>query len=271
MKQTRSRIRRGKAYPGTQAVIRALTLLKLFTDTQPEWALKDLVKRTKLNKSTLFRLLTALESEGLISRDPLSETYRLGPEVIALGGRALRSNPLQIISREELKALAEKTRETASLEVLSGRDVVILEEVVGDRVLSGIASIGTRWPAFATSTGLAILSRLSDSEVTEILKPPLSQITPKTITSPEQLRRELLNVKQRGFSIADEVLELGYVAIGASIVNHDGDVAGAISIGGPKVRLTTEKINEFGIIVRSTAARISAKLGHRLNKETALV
>ena len=61
MKQTRTRIRRGKAYPGTQAVIRALTLLKLFTDAQPEWALKDLVKRTKLNKSTLFRFLRRLK------------------------------------------------------------------------------------------------------------------------------------------------------------------------------------------------------------------
>ncbi|HSE40289.1 MAG TPA: IclR family transcriptional regulator [Acidobacteriota bacterium] len=268
MKQIRSRIRRGKAYPGTQAVIRALTLLKLFTDAQPEWALKDLVKRTKLNKSTLFRLLTALESEGLISRDPISETYRLGPEIIALGGRALRSNPLQIIGRDELKSLAEKTRETASLEVLSGKDVVILEEVVGDRVLSGIASIGTRWPAFATSTGLAILSRLPDPDVQEILKSPLTQFTPKTITSPEQLRRELFNIKQRGFAVADEVLELGYVAIGAAIVNHDGEVAGAISIGGPKVRLTTDRVNEYGGIVRAAALRISSRLGHRLTKES---
>jgi len=261
-------MRRSKAYPGTQSVQRALSLLRIFTDAQPSWTLRDLAKRTKLNKTTLFRLLTALESEGLIVRDPVSETFRLGPEVIALGGRALRSNPLQTISRDELKSLAEKTRETATLEVLSGRDVVIVDEITGDRLLGGVAWIGTRWPAFATSTGLAILASLPPQEASEILKTPLSQITPKTITSPDQLRKEFQSIRQRGYAVADEALELGFLAVGAAILNHDGIVAGALSIGGPKIRLTSERIGELGTIVRNAAGRISTKLGYRPGKES---
>lgn len=262
------KMRRSKAYPGTQSVQRALSLLRIFTDSQPSWTLRDLAKRTKLNKTTLFRLLTALESEGLISRDPITETYRLGPEIIALGGRALRSNPLQSISRDELKALAERTRETATLEVLSGRDVIILDEITGDRLLGGVAWIGTRWPAFATSTGLAILAGMPQQEAQEVLKLPLAQITPKTITTSDQLRKEFQNIRQRGYSIADEALELGFIAIGSAVYNHDGIVAGAISIGGPKIRIAADRINELGNIVKSAASRISAKLGYRPGKES---
>ncbi|HKZ69362.1 MAG TPA: helix-turn-helix domain-containing protein, partial [Anaerolineales bacterium] len=74
-------------YPGTQAVLRAVTLLKAFSDSQPELGLADLARTTKLNKTTAFRMLTALESAGLVAKNPETDSYRLGPEVIALGGR----------------------------------------------------------------------------------------------------------------------------------------------------------------------------------------
>ena len=82
-----------ESYPGTQAVARAIALLKSFSDTQPEWGLSELAQTTGLNKTTAFRLLAALEAEGLIMRNPLSGGYRLGVELVAMGGCATRSNP----------------------------------------------------------------------------------------------------------------------------------------------------------------------------------
>src|SRR6185503_19675793 len=93
-------------YPGTQAVLRAVALLKAFTDSQPELGLTALARTAELNKTTAFRMLTALESAGLVVKDHETDSYRLGPEAIALGGRALRSNPLYLASRPELEALA---------------------------------------------------------------------------------------------------------------------------------------------------------------------
>src|SRR5262245_17383988 len=104
--------RKRQPYKGTQAVMRAITLLKVFTETHPVWSLAELTKYSGLNKTTAFRLLSALESEGLIMRNSDTETYTLGPEIIVLGGRALRSNNLRSLSRDELKALADKTGET---------------------------------------------------------------------------------------------------------------------------------------------------------------
>jgi hypothetical protein len=75
-----------ESYPGTQAVARAIALLKAFSDAQPEWTLNELAHATGLNKTTAFRLLSALEAEHLVMRNPLSGAYRLGMELIALGG-----------------------------------------------------------------------------------------------------------------------------------------------------------------------------------------
>src|SRR5438045_3142394 len=92
-------------YPGTQAVLRAITLLKAFTDDHPELTLSELARRVGLNKTPTFRLMTALESEGMVARNPSTEAYRLGPEIIVLGGHAQRSNDLLFASRPALEVL----------------------------------------------------------------------------------------------------------------------------------------------------------------------
>lgn len=252
-----------KPYTGTQAVLRAISLLKVFSEDHPVWSLNELVQKVGLNKTTTFRLLTALESEGFIVRSPNADTYMLGPEIVVLGGQALRSNNLRTVSRPELRSLAEATGETTSLEVLSGHQVVIIDEILGEHLVSGVPSVGTRWPALATSTGKAIVAHLQNDQLDAILKKPLTKFTPKTITSIDALRRELLQIRKQGFSIADETLELGFIAIGSAVKNHDREVVAAISVGGPRIRFTTKRIPQIAFQVRETADRISAALGFK--------
>jgi DNA-binding IclR family transcriptional regulator len=251
-----------KAYEGTQAVVRALTVLKSFDDERPVWTLADLSRSLNLNKTTVFRLLTALESEGLIRRGSTAETYALGPAMVILGARAMRSYSLREACKPELKSLAETSRETATLEILTGKDVVILDEVRGAHLIGSVQSIGTRWPAFATSTGKSILAHLQQEQVNPILKGSLPQYTPKTITDPDRLRKEFAEIKRRGYAIADEALELGFRAVGSPLFQHDGEVIGAISVGGPAARLTLERLPEFGRLVSRMAQQISTRLGH---------
>ena len=149
-----------RPYPGTQAVQRAIHLLKAFSNLRPELSLSELAEFARLKKTTAFRLLTALESEGMLLRDPDTETYRLGPEVLALAGKALRSNDLRSASRPELERLAHETRETVTLEILAGDQVMILDEVFGGYLIGTAQWIGTRWPVHATSTGKVLLAYL---------------------------------------------------------------------------------------------------------------
>jgi DNA-binding IclR family transcriptional regulator len=252
-----------KPYPGTQAVLRAVSLLKMFDDSRQEWGLSELAQEVGLNKTTTYRLLTALESEGMVARQA-NDTYTLGPEIVVLGGRALRNNDLRTVSKPALEAMAAATGETATLEVLSGYEVVIIDEVVGEHLMASAQSIGTRWPAFVTSTGKAMMAYLAPAELDAILSRPLLRMTPKTITDPDALRRELAEIRQQGYAVAGETLEMGLVVVGAAVRNHDGKVIAAISLGGPSVRITPDRVPEIGALVVAAAARISVQLGYRV-------
>ncbi len=173
---------------GTQSVLRALAMLDAFTDERPAWTVTELADAVGLNRTTTYRLLTALESREYVARDETTDSYRLGSGLIALGGRALRANSVRAISQSELEALAEEMGETATLEILSGQDMVIIDEVPGDYVTSGSQHIGSRWPAYATSTGKAILAYLSADERRHILPNPMRPLTPATLTHVRDLQ-----------------------------------------------------------------------------------
>lgn len=251
-----------RPYTGTQAVLRAVSLLKAFTDAQPERGLTELARAVDLNKTTTYRLLTALESEGMVARSADADTYRLGPEAIALGSRALRSVDLRSACRAELESLAQQTGETATLEVLAEGQVLIVDEVTSHHLLGSTQFVGTHWPAHATSTGKVLLAELSESERKAMLPSPLVRPTKKTIASQAALAEELARVREQGYAAAVEELEAGYVAVGAAVRNHERRAVAAISIGGPSVRLTPDRVSELAVVVRQAADRISKKLGY---------
>ncbi len=254
---------KNEPYAGTQAVLRALSLLDIFSDKQPEWNLAELTKAVDLNRTTLYRLLTALESAHIIVRDPETERYRLGSGAIVLGGQAIRANPVRAVSQPQLEKLAAATGETASLEILSGSEIVVIDEVSVDRLMSGTQAIGTRWPAHATSTGQAIMSHLPAAKLEALLQNPLPPITPQTITSPHILRHSLAQIREDGYAISAGALEIGYTDIGAPIRNYDDQPIAAISVGGPTARLTASRLPQIGALLRHAATHISTQLGWR--------
>ena len=242
-------------YPGTQAIARAVAILKAFSDARPRWRVTELSRELELTKPTIVRLLHALEREGMVMRDGATNTYGLGPGAIALGTLALRSNDLRTSARAELETLASATGESTTLEVLAGEDVLILDEVRALQLLGTRPDIGTRWPLHATSTGKIFLATGT--------KPPvkLQKLTRQTITTLARLRRELTGVKEQGYATAVEELVEGFVAVAAPIHDHEGRVIAALSVGGPSVRMTADRLPRLGKLVREAANRVSQKLG----------
>lgn len=252
-----------RPYPGTQAVLRAVRLLKAFTPAQPERGLAELARQVGLHKTTAYRLLTALASEGMVERAAGGEAFRLGPELLALGSRAGASSQLRAAARPELLALAAATRETATLEVLAGRDVLILDEVMGGHVVGTVPSVGTRWPAHATSTGKALLAQARAEAIGAYLRGSLAAPTGRTITDREALLRELGRVRERGYAVSGEELEEGFVAVGAAVHGPDGSAVAAISLGGPRSRLTATRVAALARRLPAAALRISGRLGFK--------
>jgi len=254
-------------YPGTQAVLRAVALLKAFSDARPELSLTDLARVVGLNKTTAYRMLTALESEGMVQRHPQTGTYRLGPGIIELGGRAIRANDLRDIAHAVLHDLATQSGETVTLEIFAGDHVVVLDEIQSSHRLSAAQTVGTAWPLHATSTGKAILANLPPAQRDALIKPPLTDYTGKTITNPAALLKELERIRQRGYSTAIEEVEDGYAAVGAAILNVDGLPVAALSVGAPTGRMAADRIPDIARLVTQAASRLSRQLGYHAQEK----
>jgi IclR family transcriptional regulator, acetate operon repressor len=252
---------------GTQAVGRALRILHAFADGRPEWTLADLSRELGLSKPTAFRLLLALEHEGLVVRHDTLHTYRLGPAAIELGARAQRANSVTSAARPELETLTRATGETSSVEILAGDDTLILDEVQGGHLIGTSPSVGTRWPAHATSTGKVLLAAALEEDRDLVRRMArgtggrLRGMTPCTIRSASRLISELSRVSRQGYATAVGELEVGYVAIGAPVRRHDGRVLAAISLGGPSTRFTDARLPGLIRAVREAGGRISQRLG----------
>ena len=137
--------------------------------------------------------------------------------------------------------------------MLVGHEVLIIGEVQGRFMLGDTPELGMRWPAHATSTGKVPLALTQP----EPQFADLTRRTPKTVVS----RRELEQVRQQGFAVSTEELEVGFTAIAAPVRNHFGSVVGALSVNGPTARLRPSIVRTFVAPLRAAADRVSRRLG----------
>ena len=240
---------------GAQAALRAVRLLKLFTNERSEMSLAELSRTSGLNKTTTHRLLRALQSEALIDRNPATSTYSLGPGLMALGVQALASSDLRRRVRPVLRTLARETGETATLEVPFEDSMLILDEVAGSHVLGAAGNIGTRWPIHATSTGKVWLA-FDDSGI-ERLDQELKPLTSNTVIQRDEFNPQLAEIRRRGYAISIDELEEGFTAVATIIRGVLGDVQGALSIGGPTQRLNATRRAELGTSLCRAAQRLN--------------
>lgn len=252
---------------GTQSIDRALSVLSAFDDHHPTLSLIELVERLDLNKTTAFRILTALEHAGYIDKTANGD-YRLGSELIALGGRAARANPLRDAAHIHLQDLTRRTGETTTLEVIrrDERDepfMLVIDEVLGKHLVGITQYIGTRLPIHATSTGKAVLAYLAPDARADYLRFPLPTLTHHTVTSEVDFLAELERACQQGYALVGGELEEGLVAVGAPIFDTNGQPIAAISLVGPSVRLSRGLAVELAADVVHTAQAISHTIGYR--------
>ena len=248
-----------KAPAGTQAILRAIRLLKSFTPERPELSLAQLHVATGLKKPTAHRLLLALQSEGFVERGVQAGSFHLGPALIALGSQAMATNDLRASARPVLEQRARESGETTTLEVLVDDSMLIIDAVAGSHLVTGSLGIGTRWPLHATSTGKSLLAAMPEEQIAPLMATSFESFTDRTLTDAKLLQRELETIREQGYSSAIEELETGFIAVGAAFKDPFGAVEGAISISGPASRFAPEKVRELGAALRAAAARLSTR------------
>src|SRR5213593_2799218 len=157
-----------------QSVTRALHALELIGEAG-ELGVTELGRRLEVHKATASRLASTLADRGLIERDPLSDKYRLGFGLIRLAGAAMAGLDLVSTARPILEDLADRTRETVNLGVLSGDGVVYIDQITGTRSIVAVSWVGRRTPLHCTSNGKVLLAWLDDEERDRVLSRPLER------------------------------------------------------------------------------------------------
>jgi DNA-binding IclR family transcriptional regulator len=245
-----------------RSVNRALEALEQLAEAG-ELGVTELARRLGVHKATASRLAATLARRGLLERDPSSERYRLGFGLVRLAGAAMAGLDLVSAARPELADLAERTRETATLDVVSGDAVVSIDQVTGARSIVAASWVGRRTPLHATATGKVLLAAMDEAELDRLLARPLERATTRTVTDPDALREQLGEVRRRGWAQALGELEEGLDAVAAPVRTADGEVVAALSVSGPAFRMPPVDLPRLGRQAALAAERVSRRLGHR--------
>ena len=244
-----------------QSVNRALRALELIAEAG-QLGVTELGRRLGVHKATASRLVATLAERGMLERDPITEKYRLGFGLIRLAGAAMASMDLVRIARPMLEDLADRTRETVNLGVLSGDAVVYIDQVTGTRSIVAVSWVGRRTPLHCTSNGKVLLANVGETERARLLAHPLERETRSTVTDPATLASQLEEIRRRGYATTMEELEEGLNAVAAPIRRADGEVVAALSVSGPAFRMRPVDLPRVGRLTMEAAGAISRRLGY---------
>ena len=226
-----------------QSLERGLAVIRAFDAEHPELTLSEVARATGLTRAAARRFLHTLVDLGYVRNN--GRLFALRPRILELGYAYLSSLGLPEIALPHLETLVATVHESSSVSVLDGDDVVYVARVPTRRIMTVVISVGTRFPAYATSMGRVLLAGQSDEWLDGYLTSArLSPLTRRTITDPVRLRAELLRVRQQGWAMVDEELEEGLRAIAAPIHDPGGKVIAAVNVSAPAQRGGPELLRE---------------------------
>ncbi|WP_405727923.1 helix-turn-helix domain-containing protein [Streptomyces sp. NBC_00028] len=208
---------------------RGLAVIRAFDADHPELTLSEVARASELTRAAARRFLLTLADLGYVHAD--GRTFRLTPRVLELGYSYLAGFSLAQIAEPHLEQLVERTRESSSLCVLDGDEIVYVARVPARRIMTAAITVGTRFPAHVTSVGRVLLGHLPDDErELALTRADLRALTPRTIVSAELLRAELDRVRGQGYAVVDQELEEGLRSVAAPVRDRDGEVVAAVNI-----------------------------------------
>ncbi|MFI0446305.1 IclR family transcriptional regulator [Actinomadura sp. 6N118] len=243
-----------------QSVDRAVTVLEILA-REGEMGVTQIAAELGVHKSTAFRLVSALENRELVAQDNERGKYRLGLGIVRLAGATTARMDVVRIGRPVCRELAAQIGETVNLSLLSGYEVLYVDQVAGPSALQPKDWVGQRLPAHATSNGKVLLAHLSPERLADHLARPLERLTDRTITGRRELEAELRVVRERGYATAIDELEFGLTAIAAPVRDAADEVIATVSGSGPSFRLPPDRVPVVAASVRRAGEEISRRLG----------
>ncbi|OZD04853.1 IclR family transcriptional regulator [Rhodococcus sp. 06-235-1A] len=211
-----------------QSLERGLSVLQCFDDAHPARTLTEVAEAVGVTRATARRLLLTLAELGFVRQD--GRQFTLTPRVMNLGFSFLSGMDLPRLAEPHIEALARQLGETTSVAILDGFDIVYVARVPSSRMLRVVITLGTRFPAHATSSGRVLLAALPESELERYFADaPIEALTPRTIVDRDALRTEIARVRSAGWSEVVDELDVGMRAAAVPLRNSNGTVVAALN------------------------------------------
>jgi len=248
-----------------QAVSHALDLLEQFHGEVDELGVTELSKRLGLHKNNVFRLLATLESRGYIEQNKATENYRLGLKALELGQTFIKQMGLLRQAQPILEDLVKECNETSYVSIFKDASIVYLDAVESDMTVRVVSRVGSRLPTYCTASGKVHLAFLPEEEINAMLSSQeLKRHTSTTLTTIEELRKQLKVIAEQGYAVDNEELDPGVKCVAAPIRDYTRRLVGALSISGPSMRFGDDRIEKELIPKVVQAAReLSVRLGYQ--------
>ena len=246
-----------------QSIDRAVAILECFSENRCELKLSEIASRLDLNKSTVHGLLNTLKYHRFIDQDPETQRYRLGLRFLGFSDLVISSIDVGNIASPVIERVCEEIEETVHVAMLDGSDIVYIGKRECNKSIKTSTKIGARFPAYYTADGKIILCHMNREKVDELLPGKIKRLTPATITDKQELMKALAEMKEKGFAVDNEGVIQGLSCVAAPIINHTGEVKYSLSVTGPTVRMTEDKVREYAQIIKEATNEISYKIGYK--------
>lgn len=243
---------------------KALHIIDTIADARKA-GIRKLSGMTGYSPSTIHRIVSTLVEGKYFVQDPVTKEYALSLKFLELGTRVQYQFDLTAVARPHLNRLMEECRESVNLAVPDGDEVVYLVHVRSHHsMLQLFTQPGARVPLYATGVGKLFLSRMDKTDLKAYLeRMDFRARTPSTILDKKALQKELAHILATGFAVDNEEFEAGVRCVAAPVFNHRGQLTAGVSITGAVVRVTPDRIERFGKMVRHCARDISLELGFK--------
>jgi len=249
-----------------RALDRSIDILEVFSLNTPILSIDEIARSAKLPKATAYRLLYTLERRGLIQYDETTLRYKLGLRLLEYGGLVISSLDLHTEAEDVLIELFQDTQQTVLMAILEGDDMVYVfrqETPEGLKVSSFVGQ--RREPTFGV-LGHVILAYTPEDHLNFLLSKPIPQLTPRTVTDPNQLRDRLNQIRQLGLLVDIEETTMGVSGVAAPVFGLNGSFACAIGIIGPTVQLRDVSMEAGKQHVLIAASKLSSRMGYRASR-----
>ena len=241
-----------------QSLARGLSVITAFDADHAAMTLSDIAARTGLSRATARRFLHTLVELGYVRFD--GKQFALTPQVLRLGTAYLSGLGLPQIAQPHLEQLSARLGESTSAAVLDGDEIVYVARVATRRIMTVGITVGTRFPAYATSMGRVLLAGLPAQELDDYLaRADLAPLTGRTLHDAATLRAELDRVHAQGWALVDQELEAGLRSVAAPLRDGEDRVVAAVNVS-TSAQLQPELPEAYVDAVVAAARAISADL-----------